>query len=412
MIDLRGLRPRRPPVLLLGGLDLVRPLGYAGIPVIVASPDARDPALDSRYCRGHCRLPPLARRAAALGALLAAGERLAGALGRRVPLFYGTDEQLELISEAREALGRVFLLLLNPPGVSRALLCKERFGELARERGLPVPRALAWEALAGAAGPVLVKPRAKTGGAAAALRARLLGGPGKARVYASSRELLADPFAQRLRERLTFQEYVPGDDRQLWSFHGFADEGGSLLAGFVGRKLRTFPALTGLSSYLELAHDDEVAALGRSIVARVPLRGPFKIDFKRCAATGRLMVLEVNARFTLWHHLGAANGVNLPQVAYDYLVRGARPAAPSAWRTRRRWLCPRLDWRAYRELAARDELGFGAWLASLAAAPKVYDLYSWTDPWPWLRQCARRVPARLARELGQLGARLWRSTAS
>jgi predicted ATP-grasp superfamily ATP-dependent carboligase len=408
MIDLRGLRPRRPPVLLLGGLDLVRPLGHAGIPVIVASPEARDPALDSRYCRGHCPLPPLARREATLGALLAAGERLAGALGRRVPLFYGTDEQLELISDAREALERVFLLLLNPPEVSRALLCKDRFGEFARAVGLPVPRALAWGALAGAAGPVLLKPRAKTGSAAAAL----LGGSGKARVYASAHELLADPLAQRLRERLTFQEYVPGDDRQLWSFHGFADEEGSLLAGFVGRKLRTYPALTGLSSYLELAHDDEVAALGRWIVARVPLRGPFKIDFKRCAATGRLLVLEVNARFTLWHHLGAANGVNLPQVAYDYLVRGARPAAPPAWRTRRRWLCPRLDWRAYRVLAARGELGLGAWLASLAAAPKVYDLYAWTDPWPWVRQAARRVPARLARKLGHLGARLWRSTAS
>jgi hypothetical protein len=35
--DLRELRPERPPVLLVGGLNLVRALGLAGIPAIVAA---------------------------------------------------------------------------------------------------------------------------------------------------------------------------------------------------------------------------------------------------------------------------------------------------------------------------------------------------------------------------------------
>src|SRR5688572_11422334 len=75
--DLRGLRPERPPVLLLGGLNLVRALGMAGIPAIVASSDARSPALTSRYCVGRCPLPPLEPPQAALDTLFAAGERLA-----------------------------------------------------------------------------------------------------------------------------------------------------------------------------------------------------------------------------------------------------------------------------------------------------------------------------------------------
>jgi len=411
-VERAALRAARPPVLLLGGLDLLRPLGAAGIPAIVATDDAHDPALDSRYCRGRLRLPPPAQRAALAGTLLAAGERLRRALGRRVPLYYGTDDHLELISDAREALERVFLLLLNPPEVSRALLRKDLFAALASARGLPVPRALAWEALGGVAGPVLAKPRRKTGWEDSAVRLRLLEGAAKARVFPSGRAVLAHPPAMHLHEQLSFQEYVAGDDRQLWSYHGYADAGGAPLAAFVGRKLRTFPALTGMSSYLELARDAEVEALGREVAARLGLRGPYKIDFKRCAASGRLYLLEVNARFNLWHHLGAVNGVNLPRIAYDYLVHGARPARAPAWATGRRWLCPRLDWRAYRELAARGELTFGAWLASLAAARKVCDTFSWTDPWPSLRRLARRAPARLARELGQLGARLWRSTAS
>jgi len=414
VVDAGVLRAERPPVLLLGGLDLLRPLGYAGIPAIVATPEARDPALDSRYCRGRLRLPPLHRREAAIGTLLGAGLRLRSALGCRVPLYYGTDDHLSLISDAREALERVFLLLLNPPEVSRALLDKSKFQAFARASGLPLPRTLAWEELSRAAGPVLVKPRTKTGWEDSAIRLHLLEGSAKARVFPSGRAVLAHPLAMRYREQLSFQEYVAGDDRQLWSFHGYADEHGTLLAWFVGRKVRTFPAHTGMSSYLELARDDAVAALGREVAARVPLCGVFKIDFKREAASGRLVLLEINARFNLWHHLGAANGVNLPRIAYDYLVHGTRPAASPGYGTRRRWLCPRLDWRAYRGCAARGELGFGAWLASLAGAPLVYDTFSWSDPLPWIRQRARRAPARLRRELRALGARLqqWLSTAS
>jgi hypothetical protein len=54
-----------------------------------------------------------------------------------------------------------------------------------------------------------------------------------------------------------------------------------VLAWFVGRKIRTFPALTGDSSYLRLAHDASLVALGREIARRPWPRGIFKMDFKR-----------------------------------------------------------------------------------------------------------------------------------
>ena len=210
---------------------------------------------------------------------------------------------------------------------------------------------------------------------------------------------------QRLVGELAFQEYVPGDDRSLWSFHGFADEKAELFASFIGRKIRTYPALTGDSSYLELAHDDELAALGREIVAKLRLKGPFKLDFKRHATNGRFYLLEINARYNLWHYLGAKNGVNLAAVAYDYLTQGERPA-PMAARTTYRWLALDLDYRAFRESA----LGLLPWLGSLVARPKVYDLFAWSDPMPFivgLRGFATTLPPRLTRRVRQ-----WLSTAS
>jgi len=50
-IELGRLSVHRPPAMLLGGLNLVRALGMAGVPVIVASPDTASPAMASRR---HC----------------------------------------------------------------------------------------------------------------------------------------------------------------------------------------------------------------------------------------------------------------------------------------------------------------------------------------------------------------------
>ncbi len=398
-----------PPALLLGGVNMVRALGLGGIDVVLASPRPDAPAAASRYACASVLLPRLERREAVIQALLAAGERLADAAGCKVPLFYGNDDYLSLVQENQGALARCFSMVLNPPEVARALIDKERFEAFALERGLPVPRTLAWEELGGWLAPVLVKPKVKIAYDESPVYRRLFGSRGKALVFASGAELAASPLASQLREDLLVQEYVRGGDRQLWSFHGYADEAGRLLAWFVGRKIRTYPVLTGQSAFLELAHDEAFAAVGREAAARVPLRGVFKIDFKQDAVTGAWRLLEVNARYNLWHHLAARNGLNLPRIAYDYLVHGTRPAA-LGYRTGCRWLAFGTDFRAYRELAARGELGTAAWLRSLVRARKCYDLFSWSDPAPFFRHWAQEIRVRAPR----LRARMvrWLSTAS
>lgn len=394
----------KPPVLLLGGLNVVRALGLARVPVIVASPERAPHAAASRYCAGRCALPPLARREAVAEALARAGKRLSEELGARLPLFYSNDEYLDLVRDFHAELSPYFLLALNDPALARALADKSLFQALGEAHGLPVPRRLSWETLESAQGPVLVKPKLKQD---TFVHARVFRN-GKALAFESGAAALAHPDLGALADKLSFQEYIPGDDSALWSCHGFATEKGELLAGFIGRKIRTYPGLTGYSSYLELAHDEGLEALGREVAGRLALKGVFKLDFKRDARTGRFHLLEVNARFNLWHYLGARNGVNLPKIAYDYLVSGARPA-PQATRyvERYRWLCLGLDRRAFRELASRGELSAGRWLASLAAAPKIYDLFAWSDPLPFLLYWATRIRSGLARRMHR-----WLATAS
>jgi hypothetical protein len=47
------------------------------------------------------------------------------------------------------------------------------------------------------------------------------------------------------------------------------------------------------------------------VLARLGVPGVAKLDFKR-DDPGRLHLLEINARFNLWHDPGAVAGVNLP----------------------------------------------------------------------------------------------------
>src|SRR5206468_1375886 len=108
----------------------------------------------------------------------------------------------------------------------------------------------------------------------------------------------------------------------------------------------------------------------------------FKIDFKKNPSSGRFYMLEINARFNLWHHLGAVSGVNLPQVAYEFLVNGSAPV-PADYSTRYKWVDLTLDRKAFRELRERHEITPARWLRSLLT-PKVYDVFSWTDPSPAL----------------------------
>ncbi|HEX5128692.1 MAG TPA: ATP-grasp domain-containing protein [Usitatibacter sp.] len=417
-LDLDLFDSSRPPVVLVGGLNLVRALGRGGLDAIVAYWDPEEPAFASRYCKGRVPLPRPGPDGAAAETLMALGAEIAGRLGRRIPLICGSDDALTLVQAHRERLHRHFLFLMAEPDVACALVAKDRFGAFARHRGLPVPRSLAWNgdgpgSVRGTEGPVVVKPSAKLDWHHTVLCEKLFGGDGKARVFASGAEAAAHPLVVEFSRQLTFQEFVPGGDPDHWSFHGFADESGHVLASFVGRKVRTFPAGAGESAFIEIANDESLEALGREVAAKCPLQGLFKMDFKRDTRDGRWHLLEINARASLWLNLGAANGVNLARVAYDYLVYGRAPE-PVRAQTRYRWLSLALDWRAARELAARGELGLAAWARSILASRNIYNLFSWSDPGPWFALWRARFARRIVRAPRRFFSHIprWRSTAS
>ena len=118
---------------------------------------------------------------------------------------------------------------------------------------------------------------------------------------------------------------------------------------------------------------DRLLRFGRAQPARPVLSWESDDDLELIATH------RVNPRFTLWAHLGACAGVNLPLLAYADNVGGPLSAAGRA-RGGVRWSWPRPDAKAARELG----VPWWSWLGWTARSEAKTNL-SLDDPMPFLR---------------------------
>lgn len=381
-----------PLALVMGNIDLVRPLGLAGIPCAVFGP----PDIPVRLSR-HVReslpwIDPWTRSDALADALVTFATR------QPTPpvLLPQGDADLLVASRLRRRLAPHFRLALADEALVEALVDKAQFQALGEELQLPLPAGRRVRAAEdhphelALRFPLVIKPltrqedlwrpiepHAKALGVAdAAALARLW-----PRLAARDLQVLA-------------QEEVPGDETRIVSYHVYVDERGWVAGEFTGRKVRTLPVRYGHSTAVEITAERDVAALGREIVERVGLRGVAKVDFKR-SPEGVLYLLEINPRFNLWHHPGARAGVNLPALVYADLTGRSRPAVRRA-RPGVTWCAPRRDLRAARA-AGMTTRRWLRWLVRCEAASSL----AWDDPFPVLAAIGSPLRHRLARLVGK-----------
>ena len=130
-----GASSRKALACVLGGImDLVRPLGLAGIPCAVVTPPG-GPSVYSRFTRTVLYWEDFS-----------AAEELAEALvrfGAEQPeppvLFYVDSSQLLLVSRYRERLAKAFRFVIADSALVEDLVDKSRFQALAERLHLPVP---------------------------------------------------------------------------------------------------------------------------------------------------------------------------------------------------------------------------------------------------------------------------------
>ena len=393
--------PPAPTAVLCGDLNMLRCFTGSGVETLIVASDPESAVFASRHARATRTMSdPKKSPSEAARDLATIGKELE----ERAALYYGDDAMLQVVSQNRDELARHYRFLMPTRERIDDLVDKVRFARLAEGLGLPIPPTLVVDDATTARTiesrvglPCVLKPSGHVGWARSGA-VKDLGPPPKLLTATSRPEL--DLMLERIRRftrSFVAQPWIEGGEDRIVSFHVYVRADGTPLSHYVGRKIRTYPRRAGISTFLELVRDPEAEALGLSIVKKLGHVGIAKLDFKVDAVTGRYALLEVNPRFNLWHHLGAASGVNLPLIAHaDLLGLPLPPSGPL--RTGIRWISFDDDLRSFlRDYGPSGELSVGAWLDSLRGE-KVYDVFAWDDPSPLVALMRRELVERFARD--------------
>jgi len=325
-------------------------------------------------------------------------EMLGPKLNQKAVLFPCYDESVLLVSRFRQRLEKWYQVILPSPEIVEMLTDKIRFYTFAREKGLPVPRSFflycradAEQAARQLTYPCLLKPPSRP--ATWARHTKL-----KAIKASDAREFLAiyDHYHGWI-NALIAQEWIEGNDTNLYTCNCYFGATGEPLVTFVSRKLRQWPPETGQACLSVEDRDDTVLLETIRLYRSVPYRGLGYLEMKRDERTGRYFIIEANiGRPTGRSAMTETGGVELLYTMYCDALGWPLPANREQKYTGVKWIHVLRDIESALYYWRRGQLTFREWWQSVQGR-KTDALFSWSDPGPFLAAVANAIPTYLSR---------------
>jgi predicted ATP-grasp superfamily ATP-dependent carboligase len=374
------------------GLGIARSLGERGVPVIGLSAHRSAYGNYSRYLRMVRSADSSKEPEVLLRQLLDLGREL----GHRSVLFPTRDSDLVLLDRFRHELEPHFLLVMPGADALERCLNKWETYRYAMDAGVPVPRS--WliqshENLRQAADqvtyPCVLKPLSAHHWRTAD-NWELVGA--RKAVSASSREELVEGHAAvaRADRRMLLQETVPGGDDCLVIAACYMDRQSTFRAGFNAQKLVQIPTGFGTGCIVQSANRPELFERTIALLRKMQFSGVAEVEYKWDAAANDYKLIEVNPRPWDQHRLGAASGVDLIYLAYCDFAGLQEPTRATTF-VQRKWIAEDTYILETLRLLWRRDPGLGALLRQ-ARGERIYAIWSWRDPLPFLAYAARLIP--------------------
>lgn len=319
-------------------------------------------------------------------ALVALGHRLQ----RRAVLLPCTDPAVHTVSRHRDRLLDAFAIALPDHPVVDLLMDKVRFARHAADHGFPVPRTellsdrTQAESVAGSITyPCVLKPPGKT-------PAWLARTAAKGFLVTDAATLLEtyDRVARWV-PLLLVQEWIPGEETELYSCNAVFGRDGRPLTTFVARKVRQWPPGVGTSASGEECRNDEVLETTLRLFGELGHRGLAYLEMKRDARTGKLLVVEPNVgRPTGRSAIAEQGGVELLLTAFCDAAGLPLPTARHQAYGDARWLDVRRDVQAALVARRHKTLTLRQWWGWVRG-PKAHAIWSREDPGPFVADIIR-----------------------
>ena len=295
------------------GLAVARSLGRAGVPVLGLDKERGGAGQHSRHLAGLGLVPgPEVDGGAALAAHLVA---LGPSFATRPVLFPTNDDWVLALAAHRGRLAPHYVFPFAAHEVVQRALSKTALYRACEALGVPCPQSWylddqAPEQVADLVPyPCVLKPD-DSRGFYNAFQAKVFVVPDREQFLARVAECAA------LGLTLVAQEWIGTDPGGFWSVASYLSPGGTARGVFTGRKLEQWPPDFGTSCLADAVWDPAIASAGVAVLRELGYHGISEIEFVRDAATGALLLLDVNTRAWKWVGLPIAAGIDLPLLAY------------------------------------------------------------------------------------------------
>jgi predicted ATP-grasp superfamily ATP-dependent carboligase len=360
------------------GLQSARILARHGIPVIGV---AKDPTHFS--CRTRV-VEKILQANTASEEFIELLEKMGPTLEHKAVLFPCTDMSVLTLSRNRQRLEKWYQIALPRLEVVEMLMDKVSFYTYAEKEGLAIPRTFflrsrsdAESAADGLAYPCIMKPPMKT---------PTWEKNTKAKVYkVASRQEFLDLYDQcsGWADLLMVQEWIEGNDADLYSCNCYFNADSEPLVTFIARKIRQWPIETGTSCLGEECRNDAVLEESLRLFRSVNYHGLGYVEMKRDQRTGKHYIIEPNiGRPTGRSAIAETGDVELLYTKYCDLLSLPLPANRTQKYQGVKWMYLRHDIQSALYYWWRGKLTLREWWKSIRGR-KMDAVFDWNDQAPF-----------------------------
>jgi predicted ATP-grasp superfamily ATP-dependent carboligase len=391
------------PVLILncklGALAIMRSLGGQGVRLYGVDDDRQSAGFLSRYCR--CKFLMRfdeQREREYLEHII----RLGKEIGEKTILIPTSDELSLFVAKYYGQLCEYFIFPRNDHILVSDLINKEGMYHLARKHAVPTPYTVFPKKLddviayaKDAKFPVMLK---------GIYGNRLQIRTNKKMIIVHSNKELVETY-KKLEEpdfpNLMIQEYIPGDDDQIYIFNGYFNDRSECLAAFTGHKIRQFPVHVGCASLGICKWNKTVADITTDFMRSIGYQGILDIGYRLDPRDGLYKVLDINPRVGQAFRLFVSEN-DMDVVKSLYLDLTGQKMFPIIPREGRRWVIEDFDIISSFHYYQEGTLKLGEWLRSFRRLEEGAWL-NWKDPFPFLMMSFRLVKRSFAWLLKKIG---------